>query len=41
MARLSGPIGSTKREPRIKRTKSERNRPNAKRKKPYRGQGRV
>lgn len=40
MAKL-GIVGSTKREPRIKRTKSERTKPNRQRKKPYRGQGRV
>ena len=41
MARINGPIGSTKREPRIKRTKSDRTKPNRQRKKPNRGQGRV
>lgn len=40
MARLSI-VGSTKREPRIKRTKSERPKPNRRPKKPYRAQGRV
>jgi hypothetical protein len=40
MAKL-GVIGSTAKSKRIKRTKTERNRPNAKRRKAYRGQGKA
>jgi hypothetical protein len=42
MAKLAGAIGSAvKRYVEPKRTKSERNKPNRKPRKPYRGQGRV